>query len=183
MSQMPDSRPDLQAVIDLLWRAGSVEEPNEDIRGLTILHHGLQCAAWLRGTEPDDPELHLAGLLHDVGHILAPGQEDAHAAVGAAYMRPVLGDRVAALIEAHVPAKRYLVTVDASYRAQLSGGSIRTLVVQGDAMTDDEVEDFRAAPYAEAAVQLRRADEAAKDPAADVPDLAAWLPTLAAAAG
>jgi predicted HD phosphohydrolase len=183
MSQTPDPRPDLEAVIDLLQRAGSVEEPNEDIRGLTILHHGLQCAAWLRHGQPDDPELHLAGLLHDVGHILAPGHEDAHGAVGAAYVRPVLGDRVAALIEAHVPAKRYLVTVDASYRSQLSDGSIRTLVVQGDAMSDEEVEAFRAAPYAEAAVQLRRADEAAKDPSAEVDDLAAWLPTLAAAVG
>jgi predicted HD phosphohydrolase len=50
-------------------------------------------------------------------------------------------------------------------------------------MSDDEVEAFRVAPYAEAAVQLRRADEAAKDPGAEVDDLAAWLPTLAAAAG
>jgi predicted HD phosphohydrolase len=183
MSQTPDSRPDLEAVIDLLRRAGSVEEPNEDIEGLTILHHGLQCAAQLRRTQPDDPELHLAGLLHDVGHLLAPGHEDAHGAVGAAFVRPVLGQRVAALIEAHVPAKRYLVTVDPGYRSQLSDGSIRTLEVQGDAMSDAEVEAFRAAPYAEAAVQLRRADEAAKDPAADVTDLATWLPTLAAAAG
>jgi len=183
MSQMPDPRPGLEAVIDLLRRAGSMEEPNEDIRGLTILHHGLQCAASLRRAEPDDHELHLAGLLHDVGHLLAPGQEDAHGAVGAAYVRPVLGDRVAALIEAHVPAKRYLVTVDASYRSQLSDGSTRTLAVQGDAMSDDEVEAFRAAPYAHAAVELRRADEAAKDPAAEVADLAAWLPTLAAVAG
>jgi predicted HD phosphohydrolase len=183
MSQTPDSRPDLSAVVDLLQRAGSVEEPNEDIRGLTILHHGLQCAAWLRRTEPDDFGLQLAGLLHDVGHILAPGHEDAHGAVGATYVRPVLGDRVAALIEAHVPAKRYLVTVDGSYRSQLSEGSVRTLILQGDAMSDDEVEAFRAAPYAEAAVQLRRADEAAKDPGAEVDDLAAWLPTLVAAAG
>jgi predicted HD phosphohydrolase len=183
MSQTTDHRPDLQAVIDLLQRAGSMEEPNEDIRGLTILHHGLQCAAWLRRTEPDDSELQLAGLLHDVGHILAPGHEDAHGAVGAAYVRPVLGDRVAGLIEAHVPAKRYLVTVDESYQSQLSDGSVRTLVLQGDAMSDDEVEAFRATPYAEAAVQLRRADEAAKDPTADVDDLTAWLPTLAAAAG
>jgi predicted HD phosphohydrolase len=183
MSQTPDPRPDLEAVIDLLRRADSTEEPNEDIRGLTILHHGLQCAASLRLAEPDDHELHLAGLLHDVGHLLAPGREDLHGAAGAAFVRPVLGDRVAALIEAHVPAKRYLVTVDGGYRSQLSSGSIRTLMVQGDAMSDDEVEAFRAAPHAEAAVRLRRADEAAKDPTAEVADLAAWLPTLAAAAG
>ena len=150
---------------------------------MTILHHGLQCAAWLQSSEPDDGELQLAGLLHDVGHILAPGHEEAHGAMGAAYVRPVLGDRVAALIEAHVPAKRYLVTVDGSYRSQLSDGSIRTLVVQGDAMSDDEVEAFRATPFAEAAVQLRRADEAAKDPSAQVADLTSWLPALAAAAG
>jgi predicted HD phosphohydrolase len=127
--------------------------------------------------------LHLAGLLHDVGHVLEPGRDEAHGRVGAAYVRPVLGDRVAALIEAHVPAKRYLVTVDASYRHQLSTGSVRTLTSQGESMSVEEQDVFRAGPHADAAIRLRRADEAAKDPSANVPDLDAWLPTLLAVAG
>jgi predicted HD phosphohydrolase len=183
MSEALEQTPDVGALVEVLRRAGTVEEPNEDIVGLTILHHGLQCAIILARSDPDDPELHLAGLLHDVGHVLEPGRDEAHGRVGAAYVRPVLGDRVAALIEAHVPAKRYLVTVDASYRRQLSAGSIRTLTSQGESMSVEEQDVFRAGPHADAAIRLRRADEAAKDPSANVPDLDAWLPTLLAVAG
>ena len=125
----------------------------------------------------------MAGLLHDVGHVLSPGCADVHGAVGAAFVRPVFGERVAGLVEGHVPAKRYLVTVDASYREQLSEGSVRTLAAQGEAMTADEVSAFRASPDFADAVGLRRADEAAKDPGARVPGLDAWLSTLERVAG
>ncbi len=184
MDAMAECPPNLIGIIEVLKQADTMEEPNEEIRGLTILHHGLQCAEQLRRTgADDDPELLVAGLLHDVGHLLAPGREELHGPVGAAYVRPVLGERVAALIEAHVPAKRYLVTTDRSYRERLSQGSVRTLMIQGQDMTGDELEAFRTSPYAEAALALRRADERAKDPAAEVPDLASWLPTLIALAG
>ncbi len=180
---MEECPPRLTGIIDVLRRSDTMEEPNEEIKGLTILHHGLQCAHQLGRTHGDDPELLAAALLHDVGHLLAPGREELHGAVGAAYVRPVLGDRVAALIEAHVPAKRYLVTTDRTYRERLSAGSVRTLMIQGREMTDEEVEAFRAGPHAQAALALRRADENAKDPSASVPDLATWLPTLLAVSG
>jgi predicted HD phosphohydrolase len=178
MSEGATDRPTLATVIDLLRRAGSQEEPNEEIVGLTILHHGLQCAAHLHASDPDDRELQVAGLLHDVGHLVQPGCADIHGTVGAAFVGPVFGQRVAALIEAHVPAKRFLVTVDPSYREQLSEGSIRTLSEQGEAMAPDELSRFRSSPAFEDAVGLRRADEAAKDPGARVPALDAWLSTL-----
>jgi predicted HD phosphohydrolase len=171
------------SVVALLEHSGSVEESNEEIEGLSILHHGLQCAAVLRASHPDDNELQVAGLLHDLGHILEPSCEDRHGAIGADFVRPVFGDRVAALVEDHVPAKRYLVTVDASYRGQLSTGSARTLVLQGEAMTAEEVAQFRSSRYFDAAVELRRADEAAKDPGASVESLDTWLPTMKFVAG
>jgi predicted HD phosphohydrolase len=180
MREAQGQTPDVGSLVEVLRRAGAVEEPNEDIVGLTILHHGLQCAALLARSDPDDPELHLAGLLHDVGHVLQPGRDEAHGRIGADFVRPVLGDRVAGLIEAHVPAKRYLVTVDAAYRSQLSIGSVRTLTAQGESMSADEQEAFRAGPHA---LRLRQADEAAKDPSASVPDLDTWLATLLAVAG
>ncbi len=175
--------PDLEAVVVLLRRSGAAEEPNEDLAGLTILNHGLQCAARLRHTDPDDAELQLAGLLHDVGHLLPGGREEQHGAVGAAFVRPVLGDRIAALVAAHVPAKRYLVSVERTYRDRLSAGSRRTLSMQGEGMTREESAVFVDLPHAESALRLRRADEAAKDPNADVPGLDAWLPTLTLVAG
>lgn len=178
MTEVPADRITVAAVIAVLGEAGSMEEPSEEIAGLSILHHGLQCAAHLRDSDPEDPELQVAGLLHDVGHVLRPGCEDIHGAVGAAFVRPVFGDRVATLVERHVSAKRFLVTVDQSYRRRLSEGSVRTLAVQGEAMSADEVDRFRSSPCFDAVVRLRRADEAAKDPGASVPGLREWLPAL-----
>jgi len=171
------------SVVARLQRSASVEEPNEETPGLTILHHGLQCAAHLRRSDPGDAELQVAGLLHDVGHLLAPGHEDVHGLVGADYIRPVFGERVAALVEYHVLAKRYLIAVDGTYRARLSPGSIRTLAKQHGPMTSEEVTAFGASPHFEATVRLRRADESAKDPVARVESLDSWLPTLLAVAG
>lgn len=182
MSQAVDG-PSVAAVVALLQRTGSVEEPNEEIAGLTILLHGLQCAAILRRHHPDDTGLQLAGLLHDVGHVLVPGREELHGRAAADYLRPVFGVRTAALIEGHVPAKRYLVTEDDAYRDGLSAGSRRTLVTQGGRMSPEEVTAFWSGPYAEAILQLRRADDSAKDPSAEVPPLDSWLPVLEGAAG
>ena len=173
----------LARVLAVLRQAGSLEEPNEEIAGLTILDHGLQCADLLRHADPDDPELQVAGLLHDLGHVLEPGCEDVHGVVAAEFVRPVFGDRVAGLIEGHVPAKRYLVATDRSYRGRLSEGSLRTLALQGEAMTPEEASEFRSSAYAEDALRLRRADEAAKVAGAPVPGLEEWVATLDLVAG
>ena len=63
--------------------------------------------------------------MHDIGHRFGPDEQ--HGVLGAERVRALLGDRVAGLVEAHVPAKRYLVTTDASYRSRLSTESTRTL--------------------------------------------------------
>jgi len=176
-------RQTLAALVAALEQAGSTEEPNEDVAGLTILHHGLQCAALLAASDPEDLELQVAGLLHDVGHVLVPGAADIHGAVGAAAAAPVFGERVAALIAGHVAAKRYLVTVDESYRRELSVGSRATLAVQGETMSASEAAAFSRTAHFEATLRLRRADEGAKDPAVEVPPLEHWLPTLSRMAG
>ena len=68
------------------------------------------------------------------------------------------------IIAQHVPAKRYLVAVDAEYHAQLSPASVASLVRQGGPMSDAEVAEFGAHPNAEEAVTVRRWDDNAKDP-------------------
>ncbi len=178
MSGASSNQRDLESLVAVLSRAGSTEEPNEEVVGLTILHHGLQCAEVLAASRPDDLELQVAGLLHDIGHVLVPGAENEHGAIGAAAVRPVLGGRVATLIEDHVAAKRYLVAVDATYRNVLSAGSRRTLVLQGEAMAPSEVDAFAQGVHFEDTVRLRRADESAKDPTASVPPLDHWLPVI-----
>jgi gamma-butyrobetaine dioxygenase len=45
-------------------------------------------------------------------------------------------------------------------------------------MSDEEAAAFAAGPYAAGAVAVRRWDDAAKDPGADVPGLACYRPLL-----
>ncbi len=145
---------------------------------LTALDHGLQCAAVLRGEHPDGLELQVAGLVHDIGHRLQPGAPELHGVVGGRYVAGLLGDRVAALVELHVDAKRFLVKVEPSYRAHLSRGSAQTLIAQGEALSDAEVVEFAAKRHAADAVVLRRADERAKVPGRPVAPLEAWFEIL-----
>lgn len=144
----------------------------------TELDHLLQTAALLAATHPDDDELQVAGLVHDVAHRWdGPGQVR-HPDLGATAVEPLLGPRVATLVRGHVEAKRYLVTTDPSYRDRLSAGSIATLAAQGETMTAEEVRAFEARPEREALVALRRADDGAKRPDAVVPGLPHWVPVL-----
>ena len=71
-------------------------------------------------------------------------------------------------------AKRYLVTNDPGYRRRLSPRSAETLAVQGDALADAEMAALASDPDLEAILDLRRADERAKDPEALVAGLESW---------
>jgi predicted HD phosphohydrolase len=165
----------LDELQELLSQLGST--PSDDAVGLSALDHGLQCAHLLAQWHPADTELQVAGLVHDIGHRFGPAER--HGEVGATLVRPLLGDRVAALVEGHVPAKRYLVATDSTYLARLSADSTATLAVQGGPFTDAEAAAFRDTPHFEVALELRRADEAGKVPGRGVPDLERWLGPLA----
>jgi predicted HD phosphohydrolase len=158
-----------------LGRTPSVEGP-----GLTELDHGLQSAALLLSAAPDDAELQVAGLVHDLAHPWdGPGQPR-HATMGAAAVTDLLGARIATLIRAHVPAKRYLVATCPGYAALLSADSVMTLEAQGGPMSPAEVAAFEQDPDAAAMVALRLADDGAKIPGAVVPGLDHWEPVLRA---
>jgi predicted HD phosphohydrolase len=145
---------------------------------IDILAHSLQCAYELQLEVPDDTELQIAGLVHDLGHVLGDFHTVDHGEVGAAWVEPLLGTRVARLTVLHVPAKRYLVTTDAEYAAELSDGSALSLEFQGGAMTPEEADAFAADPHGPDAARLRRADEAAKVIGRTVPGLDHWVPVL-----
>jgi predicted HD phosphohydrolase len=149
---------------------------------IDILAHSLQCAHELEQLAPDDIELQVAGLVHDVGHVLDGFHTVDHGEVGAAWVEPLLGTRVARLTVLHVPAKRYLVATDEAYAAELSDGSALSLALQGGAMTPDEAAAFAADPHGRDAAELRRADEAAKVIGRTVPDLDHWAPVVHAVA-
>ena len=142
------------------------------------LDHGLQCAALLEKSDPADIELQVAGLIHDLAHPWdGPGQPR-HATMGADAVRTILGERISALIEGHVPAKRFLVTTRPEYQALLSEDSVMTLAAQGGDFTEAEVSEFTAQPWWEAMVALRIADDGAKDPHAVVPPLEHWIDAI-----
>ena len=164
----------LSELLETLAAMGA--DPIEEIDGMSELDHGLQCAFELAQVRPDDAELQVAGLVHDIGHGFAP--DALHGVLGAERVRGLLGARVAGLVEAHVPAKRYLVTTDASYGSVLSAGSTDSLHVQGGPLGPDEVAAFLVSPHAADAVALRRADDAAKVPGRSVPPLSHWVPML-----
>merc|ERR1711985_138402 len=55
-------------------------------------------------------------------------------------------EKIPHLVEGHVLAKRYLVSADETYAANLSKASTRTLAYQGGKMTAEEMKIFEQVP-------------------------------------
>ena len=160
----------------------------DDEGGLSILDHSLQCAELLRAARPDDVELQVAGLVHDLGWLehdaggwtLRP--DAAHDVDGQALVGGLLGERVARLVGGHVAAKRYLLTTDPDYAGLLTRRSEVTLEFQGGIMHDDEIVAFEQRPERDDLVLLRRSDDAAKVRGMPVPGLDSWRAAIEAVA-
>ena len=145
---------------------------------VTQLDHALQTAALLAQRHPDDTELAVAGLVHDIGHLLPGGRDETHAADAAAAVRAALGERVAGIVGLHVEAKRYLVATEGDYGGVLSGDSVVSLDRQGGALAAGEAAAFEALPLAADAVLLRRADDQGKADGLEVLGVDHWGPVL-----
>jgi predicted HD phosphohydrolase len=170
--------PSLDKIVDILRSSTAFDLTVESGAPHDLLEHSLQTAEILRRSHPHDVELQIAGLVHDIGHMLPPFRDETHATVAATFVRPILGEKVAELVRLHVPAKRYLVTTDPFYREGLDGGSTVSLERQGGDMSSDEVRDFESEPLCATAIVLRRADEAGKVPGLAVPGLDTWVTAL-----
>jgi predicted HD phosphohydrolase len=142
------------------------------------LDHALQTASVLRAQAPEDQELAVAGLVHDVGHLLAGVGDVDHADAGAAAVRVALGERVAGLVGLHVAAKRYLVARQGSYGGTLAADSVASLARQGGPMPPIEQSAFERLRYARDALVLRRADESGKVEGLVVLGLGDWMPIV-----
>ncbi len=175
---MVDAAPGLGAdeILDVL--ATGADRPLVDGARVSQLDHAWQTAALLAHLRPDDGELAAAGLVHDIGHLLPGGTDEAHAETGARAVRGALGERVAGLVLLHVEAKRYLVASEGGYGGVLGADSVASLVRQGGAMTRDQAVAFSARRWAADALVLRRADDRAKVVGLEVPDLARWAALL-----
>jgi len=167
--------PQVDDILALFARHGDSEYGGEAV---TQLEHALQ-AARLAEQEGASAALIVAALLHDVGHLLhdlpddAPdrGVDDHHENSACRYLQQFFPKEVTEPVRLHVDAKRYLCAVEPQYFDQLSGPSIISLNLQGGPMSAAEVADFERNPHYRAAVQLRRWDDAAKDPNRKTPHL------------
>ena len=172
-------------LLALLAELGSDRYGGEEV---TQLAHALQCATFAQQSGASD-SLVAAALLHDIGHLVNPkdegatlrGVDAAHEMVGAGYLARWFGPAVTAPVAQHVAAKRYLCHAEDGYFAQLSEESVRSLAVQGGPFSAEAARAFRARPYAEDAIALRRWDELAKDPEMRTPSLEDFRPVLARA--
>jgi phosphonate degradation associated HDIG domain protein len=157
--------------------------------GVTQLEHALQTAALAEQAGAHD-ELIVAGLLHDLGHLiqgdarvtatgaLTEDHDDVHQYIALPFLRRWFGPAVLEPIKLHVDAKRYLCAVEPGYFHQLSPGSRRSLELQGGAFSPAQASAFMLRPYSMDAVSLRRWDDRAKSRAVSVPPFAYWLPLL-----
>jgi predicted HD phosphohydrolase len=160
------------ADVDALFAALDASRAVDDEGGLPIFDHCVQCADLLRAAYPDDLELQIAGLVHDLGWL--EGLDGAHDVVGRELVQGLLGDRIGALVGGHVAAKRYLLATDPTYAALLSARSEVTLSFQGGVMDAAEVAEFERRTDRDDLVALRRADDAAKVRGRARPALDLW---------
>lgn len=162
-------------VLELFQRRGGSRYGGESV---TQLEHALQAALFAR-RDGASAALVVAALLHDVGHLLhalpdeAPddGLDDHHERLAEAWLRRRFPAEVAQPVALHVEAKRYLCTVEPDYLTQLSGPSLTSLRLQGGLMSASEQAEFERRPHYEAAVRLRRYDDAAKVVGLRTPEL------------
>ncbi|WP_299199860.1 hypothetical protein [uncultured Amphritea sp.] len=134
--------------------------------GVSQVEHAVQCARQaVDDGERDD--MVVAALLHDIGHLIDEVNpvhgNFHHDLVAAEFLSNGFPPGVIEPIRLHVSAKRYLCTVEAGYIDGLSEASRHSLEHQGGLMSADEVTAFRAEPFHEQAIQLRRWDDEAKD--------------------
>jgi gamma-butyrobetaine dioxygenase len=180
----------VDAIAELFSSAGAADYLGEPV---TVAAHLLQAGA-LAQAAGAPPALIAAALLHDVGHLrgahaladgievsgraLMAGTDNNHGERGAQWLAQWFPEAITEPVRLHVAAKRYLCAAEPSYFALLSEASVYTLAVQGGPMTEAEAAEFERAPHAADAIAVRRWDDQAKDPSADVPNLDWYRPLL-----
>ena len=173
----------IDKIFDLFASFGS-EAYGED---LSLERHMIQSAALAKAMGASD-SLVVAALLHDVGYFLhadggardGVGGDFEHESLGAMWLSQAFGEEVTRPIALHVRAKQYLCAVEPGYLEQLSDASRLSLALQGGIMNEDEAEAFAKQPAFDAALVVRRCDDAGKDAAIQTRDIEHYRALLTA---
>lgn len=169
----------IDQLFGLFARTGSSEYFGEAV---TQIEHALQCAYEAQQAHADE-QMIAAALLHDIGHIVEDDRAQREGVVGVInhddlggdYLRELgFPERVAALVEGHVDAKRYLTATNPDYYQRLSDASKETLRLQGGPMSEEEAAAWGASEYVRDRLRLRTWDELAKVPNREVPGLESY---------
>ena len=175
--QMRDASPDEQ--VDALFsyleaNGGACYDEN-----VSQFQHALQTAALAKSSEATSAQV-VSALLHDLGHWLLNEKEQDenflkqdldHETVAARYLEPFFPPEVTVPIGLHVPAKRYLCTVEDEYYGALSNASKRSFEVQGGKLNDEQRAEFEETSHLEFTLQLRQWDDQGKQAGLQVPGL------------
>lgn len=157
---------------EILFLFGKYGGEDYDGEPVSQTSHMIQCAMQALN-ESAGTELVIGSFLHDVGHLLRHQQKTEamgnygvvnHEGIGADYLHNKgFSERVCAVVEKHVDAKRYLVATNPEYKAKLSLASLKTLEWQGGAMNEKEIAAFKENPFFNDIIRVRLWDEKAKD--------------------
>jgi len=174
----------IEKVVHLFENHGDSQYGGEAV---SQLEHALQ-AAHFADEAGEKKSIIVAGILHDIGHLLhhlpddAPenGIDDLHENLANDFLQQYFTPEVVEPVRLHVAAKRYLCTVEPEYLDILSEPSIISLGLQGGPMSADECIEFEKNPYYEDAVKLRRFDDQAKIANLQVKELSFYVPYMEA---
>ena len=135
---------------------------------ITRVSHAIQTSLAIKEMG-GDREMQIAGLLHDIGHLLSrpvepdSGVDDKHELLGGIWLKQNnFPQRVYKPIIIHVDAKRYLCSKEWGYYENLSKASKTSFKLQGGWMDWSEKEKFESQKFFKEAIMLRKADDMGK---------------------
>ena len=175
----------IQTILQTFQDRGGERYGEENV---TQLQHALQCAELAR-IEGASPALITAAMLHDLGHIMEPGElpdscednlDDHHEMRAYQLLQETFGPDVAEPVRLHVVAKRYLCTKDPEYADRLSPTSYKSFLDQGGTMSEAEVAAFEAEPFFTDALRVRKWDDTGKRPEHETPTMRDFLAEIEA---
>lgn len=172
----------VEFIADIFERRGAESYLGEKV---SMSEHMLQGAV-LAEAEGAPEELVAAALLHDIGHYtsefgpmsLGDARDNYHEESGAMVLAPFFPPVITECVRLHVPAKRYLCAADKAYYDRLSEASKHTLMLQGGAMSAEEVAEFERNPFHKEAVRVRIWDDEGKKPGVRTPEFRHYVPLL-----